>query len=808
MIKYITLFLFCTSLFSSPVFSKTECHNHGECSGGKGCYPSDPGNSSDKDDQFLIEWLFGRKEIGKGCSKDGECQSGSCIDVCKERESNGNCKKSVKECGEHSECMFAPIGEIAPSGVECEGHDDPSIKVTKDSKGKCTGGSFKWVVMIPDNVNVGSMEPKTCAVSYNEGAYKNFLNNFYSLAAFELMFQQPTTEGDCLPTTEQVRKKLALKLQVLHQGVKKAFKDNYFEGYMKPSEWLAKQGTEKDVNCGATQTLMANLHATHYMTNMVLLYGDRYKEKVYGSNSLPGLAGLPTGLDGYIDLFSKPEEISNEYFGYDWNHVGTEYAPSKDCRNINWPRFKRDWWQRRYNFPDGLPEDLLRFVGGEAANDAKKAADKVNADLAIAFMTGGLSHLAPVAKFSFLDPVLPSGMNFGDYCGGTFAGHHRRDCWKSDVEWEMARTNKPGMIYVFKDKAGEYFKDSISSESGAHLFGILTNDPSIKMEIARMSFGNLFWYSGNKAYGRHPIARRQVFFQLIQNNLYSLVNYLTKMNELRFKAMNCLYEASMKLQEMCYDPSINPSTTEYDKKNSGQDGKKGNPLKKNSQGVPGIAVGVSGFIPSFTSLITATPKSSSDKANSQLEQASFKSETLFNKAVEQRDRKIKEQLAKMSAKDKELNDQFNKGLKDINQLSSAALTAIMGAGPLNNSSSNNSAAQDKKNIIAASKKTEVVIDNSLDNMPNPSSSRRSGTEDSATNLNEVELEKMIQEAKDDKYNPTEGDGLFKIISKGYMKHGLHRLLKKKDIPDNEKDKEKFSPPKSKPARLDKLPDEI
>ena len=69
----------------------------------------------------------------------------------------------------------------------------------------------------------------------------------------------------------------------------------------------------------------------------------------------------------------------------------------------------------------------------------------------------------------------------------------------------------------------------------------------------------------------------------------------------------------------------------------------------------------------------------------------------------------------------------------------------------------------------------------------------------------IQLEKMIQEAKDDKYSPNEGDGLFKIISKGYIKHGLHRLLKKKEIDQGEK--EKFSPPKSKPIKLDQLPDE-
>ena len=116
MLKHITFFVFIFSILGSPAFSKTECHNHGECSGGKGCYPSDPGNSSDKDDEFLIEWMFGKKDLGKECSKDGQCQSGSCVDVCKERESNGNCKKSVKECGEYSECMFAPMGEIAPPG--------------------------------------------------------------------------------------------------------------------------------------------------------------------------------------------------------------------------------------------------------------------------------------------------------------------------------------------------------------------------------------------------------------------------------------------------------------------------------------------------------------------------------------------------------------------------------------------------------------------------------------------------------------------------------------------------------------------
>ena len=260
--------------------------------------------------------------------------------------------------------------------------------------------------------------------------------------------------------------------------------------------------------------------------------------------------------------------------------------------------------------------------------------------------------------------------------------------------------------------------------------------------------------------------------------------------------MNCLTDMSMKLQEMCYDPSITHNSTDYDKKNPGKDGKKGPVWKKNSQGVSGMAIGVDGFVPSFTAMINSNQKSSNDKANSQLEQASFKSETLFNKVVEQRDRKNKEKMKAMSAKDKELNDQFNKGLTDINQLSPAAITAIMGAGALNKDSNSNLAKNIENKNIVAPKTSAPIQDTSPGILLPPTQGKSSGSsEDNQAAMNDVELEKMIQEAKDDKYNPNDGDGLFKIISKGYMKHGLHRLLKKKEIDQGEK--EKFSPPKTK-----------
>ncbi|MFZ4714047.1 MAG: hypothetical protein ACOYL6_10060 [Bacteriovoracaceae bacterium] len=780
-------------IFSSEAFAKSGCHKHSDCSGGKGCYASDPGNDTDEDDQSLLGRLFGDKEQGKGCGLDFECQSGACVDVCKKKNDKGECTETKKQCGEYHECMFAPNGESAPGDIKCEGQDDPEAIVKKDSKGVCTGGNYKYVVMIPAEVDVGSMDKNTCAVKINEKSYQAFLNNFYSLAAFEYMFQNPTTEQDCLPTTHNVKNDLAVPLKTLHAAVSKAFKANYFEGFLKPSEWLAKHGTEKDGNCGAVQSVLANLNATHFMTNTVLLYGDRYKEIVYGANNkVAGIDGLPTGLSGYIDLFPKATALSDKYFENDWSHYGNDYHANK-CRNINWSRYKRNWWQRRYRLPDGLPQWLLDFVGGKADEKKIHTEDVLKAS-ALGLVTSGASWIALYQgrQFTFVDPILPKGMNFDEYCGGFLAGSHRRRCYRSDMEWEMARTNKPGFVHVFKEGVGQYYQDSVSTNDSQtpHLFGVLADNPEVQMTMAKMSFGNLFWYSGHTGSAQHPVTRRKVFFRIIENNLYSLVNYLKKINEIRKDAMNCLSDKAQQLQALCYDPS-GSLTSNFDKdknKKDGGDGKaKNNRITKN--GVQGLSVGGgAGFIPDFTTMLNKTDAAKGASGDSKLGAGVVAADSLFNKAVDSRKREIKAALDGMSAKDKEMNESFNKGVNKMFSLSPAAMAAVTGANKSATSSSSGMGAavtkiEPKKETKPAVAAPVAPISHSIDipevDYSAESSGKNNSSPEETTGMSEEEVNTMLHDAKTEKYKTADGDDIFQIISKTYVREGYSRLLKKK-----------------------------
>jgi hypothetical protein len=786
-------------VFSTQAFSKDGCNNHGDCKDGKGCYLGEVGEDEDKDDTNLVGFLFGWKKNGADCKWDKVCESGFCMEKCVEYDSDGNCKKTDQKCEDFHSCQFAPIGEKAPGDIKCEGHDVEGTKVYKDSAGVCAGGKLSYSVVIGDTVNVGSFDDKTCSLTIDQNSYTDFLNNLYSLAAFEFMFQNPTTVGDCLPTTHKIKTELAQPLQTLHKAVTKAFKENYFEGYLKPSEWLAKNGTEKDGNCGAVQTVMANLNSTHYMTNTVLMYGDAYKEIVYGkenSGNIPGIDGLPSGLKGYKTLLPKAVELSDEYFGYDWRERSNKYFEGRDnqkCRHHDMKRKKFRWWQRRYRLPDGLPDELMKYVNGN--DDKKKLTSKDFAKLGAAGVLGGgvggviaLVSMLQNRQFTFVDPILPKDVNFVDHCGGFLSGKHRRRCYMSHIDREVDRDNKMGFVPQFKDLVGKYYQDGMTSDSGKHLlYGILGDNPVVQEELGKMAFGNLFWYSGHSGKAQHPVTNRKVFFRIIENNLNSLSNYLTQMNILRKKAMDCFTEKAQKLQELCYDGSGSITATDYEKSKNGEEGDGSNGGKKGpSKNSKGITVGGgAGFIPNFTSMINKNGAATGALGDSSLGAGNVgKIDANFNNALNARKREHKEALDKMTPAEKAANDAFNGLVKGMTSLSPEALAAITGSsaganGVMANSGSNSQAA--KADLKTPSKPSVPLASINIPDIGSmaSSSSRVAPSESEAEGPTNEEVDSMLAAAQTDKYKAEAGDELFQIISKAYVRGGYSRLLKKK-----------------------------
>jgi hypothetical protein len=783
---------------SIDTMAKTECHKHSDCKDGKGCYPAEAGEESDEDDEKLLNFLFGWRKYGEECEWDRLCESGSCMDQCIKHNDKGECTETKKKCGEYHKCQFAPIGEKAPGTIKCEGHDQTDIKVYKDSKGVCAGGKLSYSIVIGDTVNVGSFDEKSCGLSIDENSYKDFLNNLYTLAAFEFMFSNPTTDGDCLPTTHKITTEIAKPLQTLHKSVTKAFKENYLEGYLKPSEWLAKNGTEKDGNCGAVQTVMANLNATHFMTNTVLMYGDGYKEIVYGkdnSGKIPGIDGLPNGLKGYKTLFPKAVELSDEYFGYDWDERSDKFYENRDdkkCRNHDMRRKKFRWWQRRYRLPDGIPDELLKYVKGTDDEKKLRAKDFLKLGLGTA-LTAGLGAIPMFIgmlqsrQFTFVDPILPKDVKFEDHCGGTFSGKHRRRCYQSNIDRVTDADNKMGFVPKFKDLVGKYYQDGMTSDSGKHLmYGILGDDPVVQEELGKMSFGTLFWYSGHSGKAQHPVARRKVFFRILENNLHSLSNYLTQMNILRKKTMDCFTEKAAKLQELCYDGSGAITATDYDKNNNGDGvdrknhGKKGG--GKNKKGID--VGGGAGFIPNFTSMMNKNDSSNGALGDSSLGSGNVgKIDGNFNNALSTRKREHKEAVDKMTPAEKAINDEFNGLVKGMTSLSPAALAAITGSsagasGAMANTGSSSPAA---KADLKAPPKVNVPL-SSID-VPEVGGMTSSGKSASPVETTEgptnEEVDTMLSAAQTEKYKAETGDELFQLISKAYVRGGYSRLLKKK-----------------------------
>jgi hypothetical protein len=332
------------------------------CGTGKGCYNRELEDMFDGDEQQQDQLMtdvgnhLGENEpkaTGSACNDDKDCESISCKVI----NDNGD-----KQCVAEFVCRKARVGEVLTAGATC----DNNLIVVNNT---CTEDGNTIYAGLPQG-GLAPSETNVCEYEFPEDKHRAATRAMYNMRALEVFFSRASTANDqheCLKIAETLKpigEDLANRRKMLVRNFNQ--------------DW-----NEIEANITAIMSAQDNSN------NIVTLFGTKISSQEVARRKALGIDMLEimrrravvqkqyeTGmLLLYNHVAAKLQSIETEISNFgqnskEWTIGGRHYRAKdlRDCRWGVWGLFNRkikNRWDRYYVVPGNRTEGILNSIKGQ-----------------------------------------------------------------------------------------------------------------------------------------------------------------------------------------------------------------------------------------------------------------------------------------------------------------------------------------------------------------------------------------------------------------------------------------------------------